>query len=342
MSAANLSTPAISEHQYRSARHCTTYLRCGPADGPLIVLIHGWPERAISWRHQLSALAAAGYLVVAPDMRGYGTSSQYSLHDDYTVEHAVTDMLELIDGLGRRDAVWIGHDWGSPVVWALASHHPERCRAVANLCVPYQPGGFTLDSLLPLVDRTLYPADKFPAGQWEYFLLYREQFARASACFEADVGSTVRALFRRGIPDAQLKPSRLAFARIDNGWFGGQGRAPDVPVDSSVLDPESYAVYVEGLTRNGFFGPGSWYVNDAANAAFAQRALNGGRLRLPVLFLHARYDSVCETIRSRLADPMRAHCKNLTEVSVDSGHWMAQEQPDTVNRVLLEWITRLG
>ena len=209
-------------------RHQTGYLSCGAADAPVVILVHGWPERAISWRHQLQFLAGQGFLAIAPDMRGYGDSSVYSRHEDYAVEQATLDMIELLDSLGRERAIWIGHDWGSPVVWSIASHYPHRTVAVANLCVPYQPEGFTLESLLPLVDRNLYPAERFPAGQWEYFLFYREHFARAQACLEANIPATVKALFRSGRPEGRGKPTMLAFTRMQNGWFGGAAQAPEL------------------------------------------------------------------------------------------------------------------
>ncbi len=329
---------AITQHTVDTGRHRTTYLQAGDDGAPLVVLVHGWPERAISWRHQLAALSDAGYLAVAPDMRGYGGSTVHSRHHDYALEPVVADMLELLDSLGRATAVWVGHDWGSPVVWSIAGHHPQRCHAVASLCVPYDPAGFTLDSLIPLVDRDLYPADQFPAGQWEYFLHYREQFDQAAAAFQADVSSTVRALFRRGDPRAVGRRSPLAYTRINGGWFAPGDAAPDVPMDDAVLDEASLATYVDGLQRNGFFGPDSWYMNDGPNAEYARRSLHGGRLAMPVLFLHARFDQVCETVTSRLATPMRERCEQLDEVVVDSGHWMAQEQPAVVNDALLAWL----
>jgi pimeloyl-ACP methyl ester carboxylesterase len=328
----------ITEHVVRRPGHTTFYLACGPADGPTIVLVHGWPELSISWRHQLPALAALGFRVIAPDMRGYGRSSVHLRHEDYAVEHGVADMLALLDALKRERAVWVGHDWGSPVVWSLASHHPERCHAVANLCVPYLPRGFAPISVVPLVDRTIYPADVFPVGQWDYQLFYEENFAAARAAFEADIGCTVRALFRSGRADAIGKPARTAHVRRDHGWFGGAGRAPDVPIDPAVLGEADCAAYAAALERNGFFGPDSWYMNHDRNVAYAALARDGGTLRLPVLFLHSAYDTVCETMRSRLAEPMRQACRNLTEAVIKSGHWMAQEQPVAVNRALTKFL----
>jgi pimeloyl-ACP methyl ester carboxylesterase len=327
-----------TEHVVKSAGHTTFYLACGPADGPPIVFVHGWPELSISWRHQLPVFAALGFRAIAPDMRGYGRSSIHPRHEDYALERAVADMLALLDALGRQRAVWVGHDWGGPVVWSLASQHPDRCAAVAGLCVPYLPRGFAPSTVVPLVDRTVYPADRFPAGQWDYQLFYEENFAAAGAAFEADVGCTVRSLFRRGSQEGIGKPARTAQVRRDGGWFGGAGRAPDVPLDEAVLTPADCSVYVAALERNGFFGPDSWYMNHARNTDYAAKARDGGTLRLPVLFLHGAYDTVCETMTSRLAAPMRAACTNLTEAVVKSGHWMAQEQPVAVNRALATFL----
>ncbi|HSE02836.1 MAG TPA: alpha/beta hydrolase, partial [Methylomirabilota bacterium] len=134
-------TGAVAEGVARTDRHTTFYLEAGAPDGPLIVFVHGWPELSLSWRHQLPCFADLGFRAVAPDMRGYGRSSVYPRHEDYALEHAVRDMIELLDALGLEKAVWVGHDWGSPVVWSLASHHPERCWGVANLCVPYLSAG---------------------------------------------------------------------------------------------------------------------------------------------------------------------------------------------------------
>ena len=329
----------ITEHVAKSSRHTTFYLACGAAEAVPVIFVHGWPELSISWRHQLPCLASLGFRAIAPDMRGYGRSSVYSRHEDYALENTVADMLELLATLGHERAVWVGHDWGSPVVWSIASHHPERCHAVANLCVPYLPGGFCPDSFLPLVDRTVYPADSHPAGQWDYQHFYEESFDIARAAFEADVGRTVKAMFRRGSAESVGKPSRTADVRRRGGWFNG-GAAPDLPLDTAVLTTEDWHVYVAALTRNGFFGPDSWYMNHGRNAAFAQRAKNCGRLDMPVLFLHGAYDATCETVTSRLAEPMRAHCADLDEVVVESGHWMAQEKPVAVNAALAGWLAR--
>ena len=327
----------VTEHTVKTPRHTTGYLACGAEAAPLLVFVHGWPELSRSWRHQLPVFADLGFRSVAPDMRGYGRSSTYTRHEDFAQELIVQDMVELLASLGRDKAVWVGHDWGSPVVWNMAAHHPEKTVGVASLCVPYLPGGFTLDSIVALVDRTVYPADKFPAGQWDYQFFYEAHFDKATKGFEANIRNVVKALFRKGNPERAGQPAVTAMIRAAGGWFGG-GPCPDLPRDGDVITEEDLDAYTAALTRNGFFGPDAWYMNNKPNGEFAKKAKNGGRLSMPVLFLHGAYDTTCETMTSKLAEPMRRDCGDLTEVVVKSGHWMAQEKPTDVNAALARWL----
>jgi pimeloyl-ACP methyl ester carboxylesterase len=329
----------ILEHVAKTARHTTFFLSCGAAQATPIIFLHGWPELSNSWRGQLSVFSGLGFRAIAPDMRGYGRSSVHPRHENYALEEIVADMLELLRALGAEKAIWVGHDWGAPVVWSIAQHHPERCHGVANLCVPYIPEGFAVETVVPLADRAVYPADKFPAAQWDYQMFYRKNFAIAEAGFESDVGATVRALFRAGNPAGKGKPVRTAFVRANGGYFGSSKSAPDLPRDPAVLSEEEEHRFVAALENNGFFGPCSWYMNWQANLAYAERAKTHWNLNMPALFLHATYDYICETLVSHLAEPMRAHCSNLTEVTIPSGHWMAQEKPVEVNAALAKWIS---
>lgn len=333
-----MSLPVITEHVFESDRHRTFYLACGPEDGPLVVFTHGWPELSLSWRHQLPFLAAMGYRAIAPDMRGYGRSSVYDSQEAYAQREVVADMMELLDHLGREDAVWVGHDWGAPVAWNVASHHPDRCRAVANLCVPYASLCQGLDFLITLVDRRVYPEDEYPAGQWDYMRHYEENFDEACAPMDANPRTFIKAIFRAGDPNSVNQPAATAAVRAQGGWLGGLAEAPDMPRDDRIIDEQELDTYAGFLQQNGFFGPNSWYTNHAANAEYFAEAKHDGRLAMPVLFLHARYDAVCETVNSRLAEPMRERCSELEEVIIDSGHWMAQEKPMDVNRALARWL----
>jgi pimeloyl-ACP methyl ester carboxylesterase len=330
----------VTDHVAKSARHTSFYLACGPEDGPLIVFVHGWPELSISWRHQLPFFGGMGFRATAPDMRGYGRSSVYSRQEDYELRQITRDMIELLDSLGREKAVFVGHDWGSPVVWSLASQHPDRCHGVANLCVPYIPEGFAPDNIIKLVDRSVYPEAEYPAGQWDYMRYYEESFDAARSSFEGNVDATVKLLFRAGSAAGAGQPAATSAVRKNHGWFGGLAGAPDLPRDESVLTEQDFRTYAAALKRNGFFGPDSWYMNGERNIAYASDAANGGRIDLPVLFLHGAYDWVCQTKTSRLAEPMRAACANLTEATTNTGHWMAQENPTFVNAAVAGWLAR--
>lgn len=330
---------AIESHTLQLGSHQCHFLACGPKTGPLIFFVHGWPELSRSWRHQLPVFGALGFRAVAPDMRGYGNSSVYRKHSDYAQEKVVGDLCDLQDALGGQPAVWVGHDWGSPSVWNLASHHPDRCIAVASLCVPYASLERGLDYCLSHVDRTIYPQQTFPAGQWEYMRFYEENFAIATRQFEADSKNVVQLLFRKGNPAGFGLPSATAFTRINHGWFGDAQSAPEMPLDTDVVTDEDIAVYAESLERNSWFGPCSYYMNHSSNADYAGSAVNGGRLAMPVLFIAAQYDYTCETINSTLAEPMRKECDKLTEAVIYSGHWMAQEKPAEVNSVLTRWLS---
>ena len=332
-------THPVLEHVAKSARHTSFYLSCGAADATPIIFVHGWPELSVSWRHQLPAFAGLGFRAIAPDMRGYGRSSIYGRQEDYGQEHIVADMIELLDALGAKKAVWVGHDWGAPVVWSLAQQHPDRCHGVANLCVPYIPEGFAPETIIPLADRKVYPEAEFPAAQWDYQLFYRESFDTAHKIFEANVRGAVKALFRAGSAAGKGQPAITSRTRAIGGWFGPGQPAPDLPRDETVLSEEEENRYTAALEANGFFGPDSWYMNGDANRAFAARSKANWRLAMPVLFLHAAYDYVCETMDSRLPEPMRASCANLTEAVVESGHWMAQEKPAQVNAALAKWLS---
>ena len=332
----------MTEHVFRTGRHTTAYLESGPPDGPLMVFVHGWPALSIMWREQLDHFGALGYRCIAPDMRGYGGSSVPARPEDYALEHIVGDMVELIDGLGAERAIWVGHDWGSAVVWALAAHHPDRCAGVVSLCVPYFAQGFVPENLIPLVDRNVYPEAKCPAGQWDYQVFYQTAFEAATAAFEADLPATFRTLYRSGDPTHKGRPALTARVSRDGGWFGGAGRAPDLPRDPAVLSEDDLARYVAAFERTGFSGPDAWYLNPGASRAYAARAPGGGTLSLPVLFLHAAYDAICETVDSRLAEPMRHDCTNLTERVLETGHWIVQEQPAQVSAAIEAWLPELG
>ncbi|TIU77029.1 MAG: alpha/beta hydrolase [Mesorhizobium sp.] len=216
-----------------------------------------------------------------------GRSSLYSTHDAYAQREIVADMIELLDSLGEEKAVWVGHDWGAVVVWNIASHHPDRCLAVANLCIPYATFERGLDVLVGLVNRELYPQSEYPFGNWEYQRFYEEHFEKATSAMEANVAGTFKTLFRAGDPDGKGKPAPSSQIRRDGGWFGGKGAAPNLPRDERVITEIDLHAYVSAYERTSFYGTASLYTNHAANARYALEALNDHHLDMPVLFLEA-------------------------------------------------------
>jgi pimeloyl-ACP methyl ester carboxylesterase len=331
----------ITEHVLKTDRHTSFYLACGPEDAPLMIFAHGWPELSISWRNQLPVFGNMGFRAIAPDMRGYGRSSVYPKSSDYAVENITNDMIELIDGLGREKAIWVGHDWGSPIIWSVAQHHPKRCHAVANLCVPYIPGGFAPANVIPLADRTVYPEENYPAAQWDYQLNYIANLEATSRAFDAaDTLRFVKLMFRSGNPAGKGQPAGAPRKKDAPHAKMDLTALPDMPRDANVITEEEAHQYAAALKRNGFYGPDSWYVNPDANVAFAAKAKATWRLEMPVLFVHAAYDYVCETLVSDLPKPMREYCPRLTEAHVESGHWMAQEKPLAVNAALARWMAK--
>lgn len=333
----------IKENFFESPRHKTFYLECGPEDGPLAILVHGWPELSLSWRHQLPFLAELGFHVIAPDMRGYGRSSVYDYHEAYCQEEIVTDMKELFDSFAVDNALWIGHDWGSPVVWNMALHHPDIVNGLVSLCVPYGWGGHP-ENYLRSIDRNVYPEDQYPYGQWDYQFFYLEHFDVALQDMEVDPHKMVKLLFTKGQAAAKNTVAPTAVISQAGGWFkfkdlgvNGLEDFHDVQIDSDVITDDEAKIFGDYLSENGLFGPNSWYMNGVANDVFSKQVQNF-YIEQPVLFVHAAFDQVLATENSPMIKPMQKFCSDLTEAHLDTGHWMAQEKPDELNQVLQQWI----
>ncbi|KAL1622359.1 hypothetical protein SLS54_004923 [Diplodia seriata] len=349
--------PTLTSHTFTHSAGTkkTFYWSAGPASGPLLIFIHGWPANGSTWTPQLLALAALGFRTIAPDTRGYGRSSVPPAADSssseskskraYALSEHVGDMLALLAHLQRPRAVWLGHDWGAGLVWALAAAHPEACAGAAGMAVPYGVlegvGGGGLERLVSLSNRDVYPEDAYPLAQWDYQAFHAEEPARSAALLRADVPNTLRWIYRPGSPAAFGKPAFTARMREAGGWFGGRESAPETAVGETLFARYDGAMFdglVAEFERNGFEGPNAYYLNHDVNREYLKDAPNGGRLHFPVLFIEAKWDNICDTAVSRLAEPMRESCSNLTEVSIDAGHWVALEKPEETNAAIVRWI----
>ena len=324
---------------FRTPLHTTHYLESGPADGPLMMFLHGWPELGVVWRAQMVAFTAQGWRCVAPDMRGYGGSSAPADPGAYTHKQVGADMVELHDHLGGKPAVWVGHDWGSVLVGAFAAHEPKRVTGAVLISVPYFPTANALPTLVPLVDRTIYPASEYPDGQWDYYRWYTTHFATAIADLDADKRSSLASIYRRGDPAALDKPVENAKVTRKGGRFGAAHRAPPTQSDPALWPAADFEALVRTFEQAGFRGPCSWYLNDAANVAYMRGAPNSARLSMPVLFVNGDWDQMNSIVGNRSGEPMRAACADLTVTSLKGAHWLPLERQAELAEALSAWIS---
>ena len=307
-------------------------IEAGDLDAPLVVLSHGFPECAYSWRHQIEPLAAAGYHVLAPDQRGYGRSSAPAEVDAYGVRELSGDLLGLLDGAGVEDAVFVGHDWGALLVWDLARMHPERVRAIVAASVP-----LTLWPARPTdVMRHMY-GDRF------FYILYFQEVGPAEAELGADVARTMRLVLHSASGDRVGLGTEPANAELPpmegTGFLDLIERAGPMPAGlPSWLTPADLATYVDRFEASGFFGPLSWYRNLDANHEVVHR-FPPSRIDMPVAFIAGTHDVV---IRSRpgYVDVMTSALTDLrATVMLDGvGHWTQQEAPAEFNRAVLDFL----
>jgi pimeloyl-ACP methyl ester carboxylesterase len=303
--------------------------------GPLVVLCHGFPECWYSWRHQIEALAKAGFRAAAPDMRGYGRSDAPDDIAQYTLLHLAGDMVGLLDALGEERAVIAGHDWGAPVAWHSALLRPDRFRAVIGLSVPFFPRAKTP------------PTARMP--QDEANLFYQLYF-QAPGVAEAELSRDTRATLRRVLYSGSGDVPRREDGEPSAGCFGLMPR--DGGFLTRTRDPETLPawlteadldVYASEFARSGFRGGLNWYRNIDRNwellAAFA-----GARLSVPALYMAGDRDPVTRFRgMDRLIPNLAAFVPKLwrTITLPGCGHWTQQERPDEVNAAMLEFLRQL-
>jgi pimeloyl-ACP methyl ester carboxylesterase len=302
--------------------------------GPLVILCHGFPESWYSWRHQIGALAEAGFHAVAPDMRGYGGTDRPSAIEAYTLLHLVGDMVGLLDALGEPTAVIAGHDWGAPVAWHAALLRPDRFRAVIGLSVPYRPRG-------PVRPTTVMPQ----TDDAMFYQLYFQSPGIAEAELEADVRRTLRRVLYSASGDRGRGP--LAERSGNVGMVSRQGGFLTGLADPETLPPwlaeADVDVYAGEFTRTGFRGGLNWYRNIDRNwellAPFA-----GLTVQVPALYVAGDRDLV---VAFRGMDQLIPNLGTLvpnlrkTIMLPGCGHWTQQERPQDVNTAILEFLQGL-
>ena len=288
--------------------------------GPLVLLCHGWPESWYSWRHQIPALAAAGYRVVAPDMRGYGQTIAPPGIADYTIFDLVGDVADLVRVLGERQAIVVGHDWGANVAWYAALFRPDVFRAVAGLSVPPPQRGPTppLQALRKAGIEHFY---------WDYF----QPPGVAEAEFERDVEGTLRTVL--------LGRISLVMAR-GAGFLGDQPAPEQLP---PWLSADDLAAMVERFRLSGFRGGLNWYRNIDRNWALTA-PWQDAKIDQPSLFVAGAKDPVITGVlgQRRLATMGEVLPGLTAKVLIEgAGHWIQQERAKEVNELLVGFLKGL-
>jgi pimeloyl-ACP methyl ester carboxylesterase len=307
------------------------YYEAGPAtDKPPVVLCHGWPELAFSWRHQIKALSEAGIRVIAPDQRGYGATDRPDAVEDYDMEHLTGDLVGLLDHLKIEKAIFVGHDWGGFVVWQMPLRHAGRVAGVVGVNTPHW-------------DRApVDPIELFKKrfGETMYIVQFQDPAREPDRIFGSRVEQTFDAFMRKPAARASDAPPEPPIAGIGaspriNLAFPQMIANYDAKHDprTPILSPEEKKVFVDTFTKTGFTGGINWYRNFSRNW---QRSVGlDHTIRVPSLMIMAEHDAV---LPPSAADGMEKLVPDLEKYLVrDSGHWTQQEQPEQVSAKLIEW-----
>jgi pimeloyl-ACP methyl ester carboxylesterase len=295
--------------------------------GPLVVLLHGFPESWYSWRHQLPALAAAGYRAVAPDLRGYGQTDAPAEVAQYSQLHLVGDLIALLDELGADQAVLVGHDFGAVVAWNAALLRPDRISGVVALAVPYLPRG-------PVSPLTMMREALGPGFYWQYL----QQPGVAEAELERDVRATLLRLFHWGFGDSPQAAGPSLPVVPDGG--GLLDITPDTTTLPGWLTDTDLDHYTAEFTRTGFRGGLNWYRTFDLSWELTA-PWQGAPITHPALYMHGERDGA---VRMPGLDQLIPNLRNLVPNLTDTvvlpgvGHWTQQERPEEVNAALLKFL----
>jgi len=290
--------------------------------GPAVVLCHGFPELACSWRHQLPALAAAGFRAIAPDQRGYGGSDAPSSVEAFDLEHLTGDLVELLDALGIERAVFVGHDWGGFVAWAMPVLYPERAAGAIGVNTPYMafPPTAVLRQAFPDEDRL--------------YILWFQRPGVAEAVLDAHPRLVFEKIMRRGVAGRGSLASAGREGRDANPFRRLESFEPS---GAELLAAAEIDVYTRAFAARGFRGPINWYRNVDRNLRMFPD-VGARRLDLPCLMITAEWDLA---LPPALAAGMPELCADLeTHMIGACGHWTQQEHPTELNRLLVDWLTR--
>ena len=292
--------------------------------GPAVIFLHGFPELAFSWRHQLPALAGAGFRAIAPDQRGYGRTTVPSNVSDYRIAELIADVHGLLDALDLESATFVGHDWGALVLWQMAMLAPERINKLVILNIPHFPR-FPVEPIGML--RKLLGND--------YYIVNFQDSDEADRVFDSNPRHFLNRMMRRNqitrkkfekLPAEQQVISLLR--SVKSAHASGEALLTKAELD----------YYASAFARSGFTGPINWYRNWTHN--WEQLEGIDQRIDMPTLFIGAMDDVV---IGLHHIDAMKPLVGDLSvHILENCGHWTQQEKPDEVNQLILEWLVQRG
>ncbi len=330
-SSESAAAPAFPEPSYlRTPEGLRMAVYEAGSGGVPVVLSHGFPELAYSWRHQLPVLAEAGFWAIAPDQRGYGNTQQPLAIEAYDITKLCGDLVAVLDDRGIDKAYFCGHDWGGGVVWMMPRLHPDRVRGIIGVNTPSSPPP-------PSAPIAMLRALR---GESNYVVSFQEPY-RAEQVLEEDVFKTFSMFMRKGVVD----PEAIAALPEDSPMrnFDLLTMLKSIPDASmipgeSILDEGEMAVFVDTYRRTGFTGGVNWYRNIDRNWELTRQLDHRIGPEIPCLYVGAEDDAV---LPPSSADGMENFIADLEKVTIaDCGHWTQQEKPAELNAILLDWLGR--
>ena len=280
--------------------------------GNPIILCHGFPEHAYSWRYQIPELVKAGYHVIAPNQRGYGNSSCPTETTDYDISHLTGDLVALLDYYGYKKAIFVGHDWGANIVWSLALLHPDRVFKIINLALPYQERG--PKPWLEFMEEFF--------GEEFYFVHFNKKPGVADDIMNKNTSQFLRNIFRKNVPFAPPEPGMLMI---------NLAKAKE-PLGEPLMNDSELDIFINAFESSGFTGSINWYRNLDRN--WHLLADVNPIIKPPTLMIYGNFDMIPKS------ETLKNSVPNLDIISLNCGHWIQQEKPKETTRAILEWLNK--
>ena len=280
--------------------------------GKPIVLCHGWPEHAYSWRYQIPALVTAGYHVIIPNQRGFGRSTSPQNIPDYDISHLTGDLVALLDHYGYEDAIFVGHDWGANIVWSLAMMHPTRVSKIINLALPYQERGEK-----PWIE---FMEEVF--GEDFYFVHFNKKPGVADKVLDENRSRFLHNLFRKNVPLTPPEPGMMMINLAK----------AEAALGEPIMSEEDLDVFISAFETSGFTGGINWYRNLDRNWHILADV--NPIITQPTLMIYGDRDLIPKS------ENLPNYVPNLDIASIDCGHWIQQEKPEETNKIILSWLNK--